>query len=46
MDNGKGITNLSLRDLKSGRYYLILKQAENVGVKNRYRLFINTYSSN
>lgn len=44
--NGKGITNLSLRDLKSGRYYLILKQAENVGVKNRYRLFINTYSSN
>lgn len=43
--SGKGTTNLSLRDLKSGRYYLILKQDEKVGVKNRYRLFINTYSN-
>ena len=43
--NEKGITNLSLRDLKSGRYYLILRQGENVGVKNRYRLFLNTYSN-
>ena len=44
--SGKGITNLSLRDLKSGRYYLILRQGENVGVKNRYRIFLNTYSNN
>ena len=43
--SGKGTTNLSLRDLKSGRYYLILKQDEKIGVKNRYRLFINTYSN-
>lgn len=43
--SGKGTTNLSLRDLKTGRYYLILRQDEKVGVKNRYRLFINTYSN-
>lgn len=43
--SGKGTTNLSLRDLKSGRYYLILKQDEKIGMKNRYRLFINTYSN-
>ncbi len=40
----KGSSNLSLRDLNSGRYYLILRQDEKIGVKNRYRLFINTYS--
>lgn len=43
--SGRGTTNLSLRDLKSGRYYLILRQDEKIGVKNRYRLFIDTYSN-